>query len=496
MKPISPESARFPSCPYAGMQDGKSGWFFQRYAPEAASVSVAGDFNQWQPDAAFLTDSGGGWWTGFVPQAQKGDLYQYVCHTVAGDQAYRSDPCAIAVEPLPGSACRLWDFSDCRWQDENWFAFRETSAPSPELLYHIDLTTERPAEAAAHWIPRLKQLCCTGAAFSIGLGTSTSFFAPCAGWLPEELTGLIDQFHRAGLSVFLDWNPTRVSDVFSVLPPSAHCDSVRLDWTCPEIRRFLVGSALFWAQCYHLDGLRILANVPDRYLPGRGSTAFLTSLQQTLAQQAPHCQLVLRSPMPLEQFSGQAERSAQPLVDLFLHRAVTPDQSLIEGGLLTFDWANGDLIARCACYLTFLALPGGKLILQDAAVLPEAFLQRAHHFYLEEPLLWPHSPFRWAVPPTEYAPLVAFWRGYAGTRQLLCLCNPTEQHLPLTLPNGSDGQFHLLLSSQDSLPVPIISEQTGSAALFSLPPLSCTLFDYLPSASLAGFSGTDTMGRI
>lgn len=94
-------------------------------------------------------------------------------------------------------------------------------------------------------------------------------------------------------------------------------DSLSLDWTDPEVRSLLIASATFWLDRYHLDGLRIDAADPVRYLRGSGARNFLGALQREITRLCPDATLILNSPFPLPDFAGWQERSGLPLLDLF-----------------------------------------------------------------------------------------------------------------------------------------------------------------------------------
>ena len=464
MKPFCPLPPRLFRPPEPVQTDSRSGWRFQIWAPEAAAVSVAGDFQGWRTDRDFLTRTQDGLWEGFVTNAQVGDLYKYVLHDAQGNPHYCADPTASAVEPLPGTAGRLWDPSGYRWQDAPWLSFRQqTNVSRPTLLCPLDLT-QQPPDGYRALVPTLKRLGCTGGVFSLGLGRRTAFFAPCAGWRPEELMRWVDAFHQAGLSVFLDWNATDFSEAYGPFLATEGCPN-QLDWSRPHLRRFLLDCAQFWLGTYHLDGLRVAVNDPRFFFPGRDALGFLSHL----AEVCPAGGLFLHTPFPLGGGVGQAEQSAQPLADLFLHKTWDCSDSLTAGGLLTCPNDNNP-----ACYLAYLALPGGKCTGLDALSRPD--LQQVHRCYLAHPALWPQSPFRWAHRPTEALPVLAFWRG----EEVLCLCNPTDE--AISLPIHTERTLRLLHRSGTER-TPIVSavpERLSDGDVILIPPRTCLLFDHTP----------------
>ena len=168
------------------------------------------------------------------------------------------------------------------------------------------------------------------------------FFAPPAALdSPDGWMYLIDQLHQAGLSAFLDWHPDRCPAAYNALLalnlPSdgdSPSDSLSLDWTDPEVRSLLIASATFWLDRYHLDGLRIDAADPVRYLRGSGARNFLGALQREITRLCPDATLILNSPFPLPDFAGWQERSGLPLLDLFQGAGTAPCAELLSDGLL------------------------------------------------------------------------------------------------------------------------------------------------------------------
>lgn len=471
MKSSSHPSAPFFRPPEPVTRKGVSGWRFQIWAPKAAAVSVVGDFQGWQSDQTLLTPSADGVWTGFVPEAQVGDHYQYLLHSADGTSSYRADPAALVVESAPGTAGRLWRDANYPWRDTPWRSFwRNADAASrPCLLCPLDLTTQTP-DAYCDLIPTLKRLGYTGGVLSLGLGYRTSFFAPCAGWQPEELMAWVDAFHQAGLSVFLDWNATGFSLTYQAFLATEGCPD-QFNWNRPALRQFLLDSAQFWLNTYHLDGLRLEMEHPLCFFPNRNVEPFLSELQRDIVKNVPHGRLFLRTPFPLDSWHGHTESSAQPLADLFLRKTAECSSSLVESDLLAFPHEHPN-VPFLPCYLTYLALPAGKLTALD--VFSHPLLQQAHRFYLSQPRLWPDSPFQWIHRPTDTLPVLAFFRGSHQSGRILCLCNPTESSFSLSL--APLGTFCLLYPKgvTESSAVP---EQLHGGVSIPLPPQTCLLFD-------------------
>lgn len=484
-----------------------------------------------------MEQTGSGLWERFLPQPKEGDLYKYVFCQRDGSYQYASDPWAVSAEPPPGSASRLFDLSSYPWQDDNWFRFRlrTDSAQRPQLLYHLQIHTWRRTGTGqslslraltAYLIPYLKEMGYTGAVL---MADNPPFFAPPAAQdTPHDWMYLIDQLHQAGLSAFLDWHPEPCN--LSAFPASAPSPP---DWSDPAVQAFLIASATFWLETYHLDGLHIDAANPIHYLKGSGARQFFEMLQEETARLCPDAVLLLNSPISVPRFSGWQEHSVQPLLDLFQGKASVPCEELATSDLLALpaqdfqaphpaflDCFSGNAseqrAAARACYLTLLALPGGKLISMgtelgqhtgwrsgvslDWHLLDQVddqayhtFFQAANALYLTEPVLWTGEPqsIQWLPSLCGEHTMLAFLRRDISGSGILCLCNPTAMPFScgfLSLPEV--GTCQILLSSDEKRfggtgawsisPCSVSTEQHSARLQFCLPPATCVLIRYIP----------------
>ena len=294
----------------AAAEDGTAGYLFRVWAPGALSVSVIGDFNQWDPDAHPMTGIEGGIWEVFVPGLSRYDNYQYSVLSSEGIRTAKADPFAFHSETRPGTASKLYDLSGYRWGDQAWLKFRATHPPYhlPLNIYECHLGSwRRTAEGtflsyrdtATYLIPYLKEMGYTHVAFlpltehpddsSWGYETTGYFSATSRFGVPEDLKYLIDQLHQAGIGVIMDWVPSHFSPAEFGLglfdgTPTYEC-SVRderpgFDFSRSQVRSFLLSCAMFWLEEYHLDGLRtvslssILRLDPDHPDDGWSPNAF------------------------------------------------------------------------------------------------------------------------------------------------------------------------------------------------------------------------------
>jgi 1,4-alpha-glucan branching enzyme len=277
---------------------------FAVWAPSARSVSVCGEFDNWdalgQPLSPRL--DGSGIWLGRVAAARRGQCYRY--RIVGHDHARlaRGDPFAYAWEEPPATAPRIWTLEH-DWHDDEWMALRHRhqASDAARSIYEVHLGSwQRPvdggllsyrelAERLAHHVTRLgfthvELLPITEHPFYGSWGYQcTGYFAPTARHgTPQDFMTLIDTLHQHGIGVILDWVPGHFPDDehglarFDGTHLYDHADArqgLHPDWGTrifnydrPEVRSFLLSSARFWLDRYHIDGLRVDAVASMLYL--------------------------------------------------------------------------------------------------------------------------------------------------------------------------------------------------------------------------------------
>ena len=286
--------------------EGVKGTHFAVWAPNAASVSVIGEFNHWDAtvNALHLRDDESGIWEGFITDVTNGALYKYRIVSRDGKIADKGDPFALYWETPPLTASRVWEL-DYAWNDADWMAQRgeKNRLNAPCSIYEVHLGSWRrvPEEGnrsltyreMAQWLPHyLAELNFTHVELmpvtehpfygSWGYET-TGYFAPTARYgTPEDFMFLVDTLHQQGIGVILDWVPAHFpADAHGL----GHFDGTFLyehadprqgyqpDWHSSlfnygrnEVRAFLTSSALFWLDKYHIDGLRVDAVASMLYL--------------------------------------------------------------------------------------------------------------------------------------------------------------------------------------------------------------------------------------
>ena len=275
---------------------GAAGASFAVWAPNAQRVSVIGDFNGWDPSAHRLDAraDGSGIWEGNVSAAQRGQSYKYnIVSALGGYTVDKADPFAFFAEIPPATGSRLWTL-EYEWGDGAWMQHRRAhdALDAPISIYELHLGSWRRGEDRR--LPTYRDIAAPLADYVAGLGfthvellpitehpfygswgyQTTGYFAPTARYgTPQEFMYLVDELHQRGVGVILDWVPSH-------FPTDAHglgfFDGTYLyehadpkqgfhpEWNSSifnygrsEVRAFLLSSALFWLEQYHIDALRV-----------------------------------------------------------------------------------------------------------------------------------------------------------------------------------------------------------------------------------------------
>ena len=287
--------------------DGKQGTLFSVWAPNADKVSVIGDFNDWDKKSHPLSVrwDGSGIWEGFIPNIGHGTVYKYyIVSRYNNYKVEKSDPFAFHCETPPKTASIVWEMSH-KWDDSEWMRKRHArnALNAPISIYEIHLGSWRrvPEEGnryltyreIAHYLADyVKEMAFTHVEFlpvmehpfygSWGYQT-TGHFAPTSRYgTPQDFMYLVDYLHQNGIGVILDWVPSHFPDdvhglvYFDGTHLYEHADPQKgyhPDWKSyifnygrNEVRNFLISSALFWLEKYHIDGFRVDAVASMLYL--------------------------------------------------------------------------------------------------------------------------------------------------------------------------------------------------------------------------------------
>jgi 1,4-alpha-glucan branching enzyme len=278
--------------------NGTSGTYFAVWAPSATAVFVTGHFNGWneishplhvRPDAS-------GIWEGFIPDVAAGELYKYHIHGFEGVKLNKADPFAHYAEKRPDTASITWQ-TNYHWSDQNWMAHRKNknALDAPISVYEMHLASwMRPipsdegsyntyTQIAERLIPYVLEMGFTHIElmpvmehpFDGSWGyQGTGFFAPTSRFgNPQDFAAFVNAFHNAGIGVILDWVPSHFpydahglylfdgshTYEYADMRKGFHPDwnSYIFNYKRGEVKSFLISSARFWIDQFHIDGLRV-----------------------------------------------------------------------------------------------------------------------------------------------------------------------------------------------------------------------------------------------
>lgn len=284
-------------------ENGKEGYLFAVWAPNAVSVSVVCDGNGWDRSKGKMQrHEQSGIWEVFLPGVTEGQNYKYSIETRQGDLILKADPYAFYSEVRPNTASVTADLS-YDWKDEAWMQMRAATPPydKPMNIYEMHFGSWQTKDDGEYYtytqmidrlIPYLKEMGYTHVELmpiceypfdgSWGYQVTGYYSANSRYGKPTELKGLIDALHQNGIGVIMDWVPAHFPRdahglaQFDGTPLYEHPDSRRgehkewgtlvFDWTKTEIFSFLISNALFWLKEYHMDGLRVDAVSSMLYL--------------------------------------------------------------------------------------------------------------------------------------------------------------------------------------------------------------------------------------
>jgi 1,4-alpha-glucan branching enzyme len=287
------------------MHSARDGAQFGVWAPNARAVSVVGEWNAWNPQADPLSAraDGSGIWEGRVREVSRGQAYKFrIVSQANGHVGEKADPFALYAEAPPATASRAWTL-DYDWGDVDWMAQRgaRNALDAPMAVYEVHLGSWRraadgeflgyraSAQALADYVEQMgfthvELMPVTEHPFYGSWGyQTTGYFAPTARYgTPQDFMYLVDHLHQRGIGVILDWVPSHFptdahglgyfdgTHLFEHADPKQgfhpEWNSSIFNYDRNEVRAFLLSSALFWLDKYHIDGLRVDAVASMLYL--------------------------------------------------------------------------------------------------------------------------------------------------------------------------------------------------------------------------------------
>ena len=266
---------------------------FRVWAPNARSVSVVGDFNDWDGYAAPMERDLDGIWSAELDGIRDGDIYKFAVTGADGYTVLKADPFAFHAETGPATGSKVWDISKYRWTDKAWMKARTENEVRcrPMNIYEVHLGSWKRAEGEV-W-PNYKNIAPALAAYCRTMGYThvellpvteypfegswgyqvTGYFAPTSRYgTPQDFMAFVDILHNAGIGVIVDWVAAHFprdehglahfdgTALYEYADPRmgehAEWGTLIFDYASPDVRGFLISSAMFFMDRYHIDGLR------------------------------------------------------------------------------------------------------------------------------------------------------------------------------------------------------------------------------------------------
>lgn len=281
----------------------KDTFVFRVWAPHASAVSVIGDFNGWNNEADYMIPVADGIWEAVIDGVKVFDCYKYSIHTADGRIVDKADPYAVHAETRPGTASKVYELADYKWNDKKLQAECKKSniLEKPVNIYEIHFGSWKQhengdflsyREMADELVPYVKDMGYTHIEllpimefpFDGSWGYQvTGYFAPTSRYgTPEDLMYFVDTCHKADIGVILDWVPAHFPKdahglyEFDGQPLYEYSDMKKgehkewgtrvFDYSKNQVKSFLISSAMYWADKYHFDGLRVDAVASMLYL--------------------------------------------------------------------------------------------------------------------------------------------------------------------------------------------------------------------------------------
>lgn len=270
-----------------------NGYVFRVWAPNARAVFLVGDFNDWQ-GLPMEKDDASGIWQVYTDIVNEGDLYKFKVRQANGREILKIDPFAVRFEKRPDYAAELYNFPEKKWRDGLWRgrSKRSNAFKRPLNIYemhasswkhHEDGTPFSFADLKNELVPYLVEMNYTHVEFMplmehplgrswgyqlIGYFAMSSYYGT-----PEEFQDFVEACHLNNIGVFVDWVPGHycINDdtlpYYDGTPQFEYADpdraknnrwgSINFDLGKPQVQSFLISSAMFWIEMFHIDGIRV-----------------------------------------------------------------------------------------------------------------------------------------------------------------------------------------------------------------------------------------------
>ncbi len=294
---------------------GVKGVYFSVWAPCAMRVSVVGDFNRWDGRRHPMKRLGGyGVYELFIPGLEEGAIYKYEVKTQRGEPMMKADPYGNYAELRPNTASVVWDIGKFTWTDGPWMASRREgdNKKKPLAIYEMHLGSwirkpisldEEGNEIAGSEFYNYREIAPKLAEYVKEMGYThvelmpvmehpldaswgyqvTGYYAPTSRYgTPDDFMYFMDYLHGQGIGVILDWVPAHFprdsygmacfdgSCLYEHQDPRQgshpHWGTLIYNYGRPQVKNFLIANALFWAEQYHADGIRMDAVASMLYL--------------------------------------------------------------------------------------------------------------------------------------------------------------------------------------------------------------------------------------
>ena len=284
-------------------ESGQTQHQFVVWAPHARSCSLVGDFNDWDEAANPMQEVRHGIYACVVEGLEDGDPYKYCVIGADGVKRLKADPFAFHAENGLATASKVWDLEGFTWHDDAWLAKRKEAdiLHAPLSIYELQLGSWRIGENEMY--PYYRNVADQLAEYCLEMGythvellpvteyplpaswgyQATGYFSPTSRYgTPQDFMYLVDKLHEKGIGVILDWVPAHFpKDAFALarfdgtplyeyadprLAEHAEWGTLVFDYSKPEVISFLISSAMFFFDKYHIDGIRVDAVTSMLYL--------------------------------------------------------------------------------------------------------------------------------------------------------------------------------------------------------------------------------------